>query len=70
MIEHLELLRHDWKERLIRAIVWRLPHSIVMWAYVRVAAHATSGEYSDTHPNEIGLMDALDRWTKTPLRLR
>jgi hypothetical protein len=50
------------KERLIRWVVWRLPREIVMWSYIRIAAHATTGKYGDTVVPEIKMMDALKRW--------
>lgn len=43
-------------------IAWLLPKQIVMWAYVRVGAHATTGEYGSTNPTELGMMEALERW--------
>jgi hypothetical protein len=45
-----------------RKIAWLLPRSVAMWAYVRVAAHATTGQYADTIVPELGMMEALDRW--------
>jgi hypothetical protein len=46
----------------IRFIVWRLPKRVVMWAYIRVAAHATTGPYGSTVVPELTMMDALRRW--------
>lgn len=43
-------------------IAWLLPKQIAMWAYIRVGAHATTGEYDSTNPTELGMMEALERW--------
>jgi len=39
-----------------------LPKSVVMWAFIRVGAHATTGEYGSTVVPELSMMDALKRW--------
>lgn len=49
-------------ERLAVWIAWRLPRSLVMWCYVRVGAHATSGAYGGTVVSELTMMEALSRW--------
>ncbi|MGE5353988.1 MAG: hypothetical protein ACM3P0_18015 [Acidobacteriota bacterium] len=50
------------KEKLIREIVWHLPKTIVYWCAIRLMAHATTGKYGSTNPNELNIMDALKRW--------
>jgi len=50
------------KEKLQRKIVWKLPHSIVMWAYIRVVSHATTGKWSNQVVPELSAMEALERW--------
>jgi hypothetical protein len=50
------------REALLMAIAWRLPRELVMWCYVRVASHATTGQFSDTVVPELGMVDALHRW--------
>lgn len=50
------------RERAIRALVWRLPWQVVTWAYIRVAAHATTGRYGNTVVPDLSMMDALKRW--------
>jgi hypothetical protein len=52
------------KERIKIAIAWALPRDIAYWALVRVAAHATAGEWGDQHPDTVSVMDAMDRWYK------
>ena len=44
-------------------VAWHLPKGLITWCYVRVGAHATTGEYGDTVVPELGMMDALKRWT-------
>ncbi len=50
------------RQRLIMAIVWRLPAEVVMWATVRAIANATTGKFQTTNPSELKAMDALARW--------
>lgn len=50
------------KENIIRWVAWHLPKTLVMWCYMRVAAHATTGQYSNTNVAELGMMDAIKRW--------
>jgi hypothetical protein len=50
------------RDSLIRKVVWKLPKRIVMWSYIRVASHATTGEYGTTVVPELGMMEALNRW--------
>ena len=41
-----------------------LPHWVVYWCGIKLASHATTGEYSDQIVPELGMMDALRRWGK------
>lgn len=50
------------RDRLAMWLAWRLPRRLVRWAYIRVGAAATTGQYSDTVVPEISMMDALGRW--------
>jgi hypothetical protein len=50
------------RERLVTAIVWRLPKTIVYWAAIRLGAHATTGKYGSQNVPELHFMDALKRW--------
>lgn len=43
-------------------LAWRLPRPLVQWAYIRVVAHSTTGDYSNTAPGELDVMTALRRW--------
>lgn len=56
--------RKTRKGKLYQAIAWRLPKELVLWAYTRVVAHATTGEYGDTVVPDITAMEALDRWVR------
>lgn len=49
-------------DRMLMWIAWRLPKRLVMWSYIRVGAHATQGQYSNTVVPELGMMEALGRW--------
>ena len=51
-------------ERVVHAIVWRLPRQVVYWAAIRVIAHATQGPYSSQNVPELRAMDALQRWDR------
>lgn len=51
-----------FSEKVQRKIVWLLPRSIVMRAYIRVLAHATSGKWGNTIVADITAMEALKRW--------
>jgi hypothetical protein len=43
-------------------LAWKLPRRLAYWASIRVSAYATMGEYGNTSPNDISIMDALRRW--------
>lgn len=53
------------REKVLRWVAWHLPHELVMWCYVRVAAHTTTGDYDHTIVPELSMMDALKRWDTT-----
>lgn len=61
-VAHRAALLH---ERFLTWIAWHLPRELVMWCFVRVAAHATMGKYGDTVPDQLSVMTALDRWRST-----
>jgi hypothetical protein len=52
----------NWTERFWRWIAFKLPRPLVMWATVRLGAHATQGKYGTTIVPELTFMDALKRW--------
>lgn len=49
-------------EKLLRWFVWRLPKTLVYWCFIRVAGHATTGEFGDQEPGKLDVMTALQRW--------
>ena len=49
-------------EQVLRWLVWRLPKVVVMWCYIRVGAHATTGQYGNTVVTDLTMMEALKRW--------
>lgn len=51
-----------WSERLWMWVAWHLPRKLVKWCYIRVGAHATTGEHSSMVVPELTMMDALKRW--------
>ena len=55
-------LRH-WRERAWMTLAFALPKSLVLWAAVRLIAHATTGpRYGSTDATQLTAMDALKRW--------
>ena len=50
------------KEKAWTWLAWKLPKTLVMWASIRLIAHATQGEYGATIVPELSAMDALKRW--------
>lgn len=49
-------------ERVGRWIAWRIPRSLVYWCGIRLLAHGTTGEWSNTVVPQLTLSDALQRW--------
>ena len=49
-------------DRLAIWLAWKLPRQVVRWAVVRVAAHATTGIYSETIASDLTVLQALERW--------
>lgn len=49
-------------DRLRMFVAWRLPKRLVMWATVRLSAHATTGKYGDTVTPGLTVVDGLNRW--------
>ncbi len=43
-------------------VAWLLPRRVVMWATIRVGAHATTGAHSSHVVPELRFMDAVQRW--------
>ena len=43
-------------------IAWHLPKRLVMWASVRLMAHATTGKYAHTDTPSTTIIEALERW--------
>ena len=49
-------------EKMQMWVAWHLPKWLVMWATVRLAAHATTGKYGTTVVPELTVIEALRRW--------
>lgn len=60
--EEFAYARYKARGRVVRAVVWRLPHEVIMWSAVRLIAHGTTGAYSGTVVSELAVMEALKRW--------
>jgi hypothetical protein len=43
-------------------VAWHLPRWLAYWCFVRVAAHATTGEWSGPVPGSLDIMEAMRRW--------
>jgi hypothetical protein len=56
----------DWRRRKIEKwtmrLVWALPRYVAYWAFVRVAAHGTTGRFGTTHPDRLSVVEAMKRW--------
>ncbi len=52
----------EMKEKLTMWIVWHLPRCMIVWAAIRLMAHATTGEYAHQDTSAITFADALNRW--------
>lgn len=50
------------REKFEMAIAWALPKRVAMWAYIRVFAHGTAGEFEGTVVPEVPAMTVLQRW--------
>lgn len=50
------------KDKLCMKVAWLLPRRLVMWAAIRLIAHATTGQYETTEVPSLSAMDALQRW--------
>ena len=65
MIKYWWMIKHWWlvkKEKLQIWIAGLLPKWLVMRAFVRLTAYATTGRYSSTVVPELTAMEALKRW--------
>lgn len=50
------------REKIEWWIAYALPKRIAYLAMIRVCAHGTTGEYSDTMANDVTAMEILHRW--------
>jgi hypothetical protein len=64
MVLTIRLWVYRVKEATPRKLAWMLPKKVVMWAFYRVMAHATTGKYGNTFVIELTGMDAIDRYIK------
>lgn len=53
----------DRAEDFVRWLAYLLPRKIAYWSFIRVTAEAaTTGKYSNTHPDQLSVMEALKRY--------
>jgi hypothetical protein len=52
----------DMNDKIKMKIAWVLPKWLVYWAGIRMAAHATQGEWGHEYPDDVSVMDMLKRW--------
>ncbi len=55
---------HTRKEKMMWALINRMPRRLVYWCALRVGVSATTGEYAQTVVPELRFMDAIQRWEK------
>ena len=56
------MTKFEIAEKFWKKLAWLLPRKLVMWAAIRLAAHATQGKYGTTIVPELSMMDAIKRW--------
>jgi hypothetical protein len=49
-------------EKVTAAIVWKLPHSVIYWAGIRIWANATTGPFSDIEAPGVKMDTAIKVW--------
>lgn len=52
------------KDKIAHWVARHLPKRIVMWAFIVVTSHATTGEYDKTIVPNLSAMEALDRYSR------
>jgi hypothetical protein len=52
------------KDRIMLNVARALPRRFLMWCFIVVAAHATTGEYGNQEVGTVSIMDALQRWDR------
>ena len=45
-------------------LAYRLPKQVIYWAIVRAGAKATTKDYPNRSPNEVGIIDLMKAWEK------
>ena len=57
------------KRKIAMWIAWHLPKYIILWCAYRVAAHATSGKWSNDGVPGVTMIDAIVRWAQSNKRV-
>jgi hypothetical protein len=50
------------RDAMWRWLAWHLPRPLVLWCMVRVAAHASMGQYGNTSPDQLTYDLMHQRW--------
>ena len=58
---HVSSKARRWREDLERFAAWHMPKNIVLWCFVRIVAHATTGRWNES-PAKLTVMEAMERW--------
>ena len=53
-----------WRTNLWLRFTWFLPAKAIYWCGIRMAAYATTGDYSNKEPDNVSIMDMLKAWEK------
>jgi len=59
-----KLLEKEVYDKVCMDLAWELPPHIVMWAFYRVLAHATTGDHGNISPVDLTGQEAADFWSK------
>lgn len=62
LLVNLQMSKTRAIEKMWIWLAFRLPRPLVMWAALRLGAHATQGRYSNQEVPALSFMDALKRW--------
>jgi len=60
-------MKYRWKrlkEKMWIEFTWMLPAKLVYWCGLRMAARATTGDYSHMVPDDVSIIDMLEVWEK------
>lgn len=50
-------------EKLVISLAWKLPHTMVFWAGIRLLANATGGPFGAENVSATTMVNAIERWS-------